>query len=49
MAGKEFVSPEHILSIVEGVMGHRVLLTFEAIIDKIDVKKLVYEIASEQV
>lgn len=49
MAGKEFVSPEHILSIVEGVLGHRVLLTYEAIIDKIDVKKLVYEIASEQV
>lgn len=49
LAGKDFVSPEHILSIVEGVLGHRVLLTYEAIIDKIDVKKLVYEIASEQV
>ena len=49
LAGKDFVSPEHILAIVEGVLGHRVLLTYEAIIDKIDVKKLVYEIASEQV
>lgn len=49
MAGKDFVSPEHILSIVKSVLGHRVLLTYEAIIDKVDVKNLVYEIAREQV
>lgn len=49
MAGKDFVSPEHILSIVKGVLGHRVLLTYEAIIDKVDVRNLVYEIAREQV
>lgn len=49
LAGKDFVSPEHILSIVKSVLGHRVLLTYEAIIDKVDVRDLVYEIAREQV
>ncbi len=49
LAGKDFVSPEHILSIAKSVLGHRVLLTYEAIIDKIDVRDLVYEIAREQV
>ena len=49
MSGKDFVSPEHVLSIVKGVLGHRVLLSYEAIIDKVDVKELVYEIASEQI
>jgi len=48
MAGKDFVSPDHVMSIVQGVLGHRVLLTYEAIIDKIDVRKLVYDIAGEQ-
>ena len=45
--GKDFVSPDHVLSIVKSVLGHRVLLSYEAVIDKIDVKELVYDIASE--
>jgi MoxR-like ATPase len=49
MAGSDFVSPEHVLSIVKSVLGHRVLLSYEAIIDKIDVGDLVYKIASEQI
>jgi MoxR-like ATPase len=49
IAGAEFVSPEHVLSIVKSVLGHRVLLSYEAIIDKVDVGELVYKIASEQV
>lgn len=49
LAGKDFVSPEHILSIAKSVLGHRVLLTYEAIIDKVEVRDLVYEIAREQV
>ncbi len=48
IAGKDFVAPDHVLSVVKHVLGHRVLLTYEAIIDKIDVKTLVYEIAGEQ-
>lgn len=47
MDGKDFVSPEHVLSIAKGVLGHRVLLTYEALIDKVNVRDLVYEIASE--
>jgi MoxR-like ATPase len=49
MSGKDFVSPEHVLSIVKGVLGHRVLLSYEAIIDKVDVNELVYDMAREQI
>jgi len=47
MDGKDFVSPEHILSVSKGVLAHRVLLSYEAIIDKVDVRDIVYDIASE--
>lgn len=47
LAGKDFVSPEHVLSIAKSVLGHRVILSYEAIIDKVDVNELVYDIASE--
>ena len=49
LSGSEFVSPEHILSIVKSVLGHRVLLSYEAIIDKVDVGDVVYKIASENI
>lgn len=45
--GKDFVSPEHILSIAKSVLGHRVLLSYEAVIDKVNVRDVVYDIASE--
>jgi len=47
LEGKDFVSPENVLSIVKSVLGHRVLLSYEAIIDKVDVRDVVYNIASE--
>ncbi|MFT6630736.1 MAG: MoxR-like ATPase [Bacteriovoracaceae bacterium] len=47
LAGNDFVSPENVLSIAKAVLGHRVLLTYEAIIDKIDVRDVVHDIASE--
>ena len=47
MEGKDFVSPDHIMSIIKPVLAHRVLLSYEAMIDKIDVKDIVYDIASE--
>ncbi len=34
MEGKDYVSPEHILKIVPSVLGHRVIMTYEASIDK---------------
>ena len=47
LAGDEYVTPEHILSISESVLGHRVLLSYEAVIDKIDVGDVVYNIAKK--
>lgn len=47
LEGKDFVSPENVLSIVKSVLGHRVLLSYEAVIDKVDVRDVVYNIASE--
>lgn len=44
---RDFVTPEDILEIVPSVLGHRVLLSYEAQIDKIDVRKCVQEIAQE--
>lgn len=46
MEGKDFVTPEHILSIVPSVMGHRVIPSYEAQIDKINVRNLVASIAA---
>jgi MoxR-like ATPase len=47
--GKEFVTPEHILSIVPAVLGHRVILSYEANIDKINVRDVVLKIANSVV
>lgn len=46
MDGKDFVSPEHILSIVPSVLGHRVIPSYEAQIDKINTRNLVTTIAA---
>lgn len=46
MDGKDFVTPEHILSIVPSVMGHRVIPSYEAQIDKLNVRNLVASIAA---
>lgn len=46
---KDHVTPEHVLSIAKSVLGHRVILSYEAIIDKISVNDLVLKIAKEQI
>ncbi len=46
MDGKNFVTPENILSIVPSVMGHRVIPSYEAQIDKLNVRNLVSTIAA---
>jgi len=46
MEGKNFVSPENILSIVPQVLGHRVIPSYEAQIDKMNIRNLVATIAS---
>jgi len=47
LSGKDFVAPEHIMSIVRSVLGHRIILSYEAAIDKIDVNSVVTDIANE--
>lgn len=46
MEGKDFVSPENILSIVPSVLGHRVIPSYEAQIDKLNTRNIVAAIAS---
>lgn len=46
MDGKDFVSPDHILSIVPSVMGHRIIPSYEAQIDKLNTRNLAAAIAS---
>ncbi len=47
MNGKDFVAPEDILQIVPGVLGHRIILTYEAAIDQINPRQLVVDIAKK--
>lgn len=35
MEGKDFVTPDHLIQIVESVLGHRVILSYEAVLDNI--------------
>jgi MoxR-like ATPase len=43
---KDYVTPEHVLSIVENVLGHRVILSYEAIIDQMSARDIVKKIAN---
>lgn len=49
MEGKDFVSPDHLLSIVPSVLGHRVIPSYEAQIDKLNTRNLVATIAANVV
>ncbi|MFP5491505.1 MAG: AAA family ATPase [Bacteriovoracia bacterium] len=45
MDGKDFVTPEHVLSVVPAVLAHRVIPSYEAVLDKVNTRQLVKEIA----
>ena len=45
MDGKDFVSPEHLMRVIPNVLGHRIILSYEAAIDKIDPKDITLNIA----
>jgi MoxR-like ATPase len=45
MAGQDHVSPEHLLKIVPSVLGHRMILTYEASIDNLRSKDVALKIA----
>lgn len=49
MDNKDFVTPEHILSVVPSILGHRVIPSYEAQIDKLNTRNLVATIAANVV
>ena len=46
MEGKEFVSPENIISIVQDIIGHRIILSYEATVDNIKGRDIALKIAN---
>ncbi|OFZ27152.1 MAG: ATPase [Bdellovibrionales bacterium RIFOXYB1_FULL_37_110] len=49
MDGKDFVSPDHLFKIIPSVLGHRIILTYEATVDNLQSGKVALEIASSLV
>ena len=49
MENKEFVSPEHLLKIIPNVIGHRIILSYEASIDNIQGRDVALRIAQSVV
>jgi MoxR-like ATPase len=47
--GKDYVGPDEIMSIVKNILGHRVIFSYEAIIDKVDSHKVIDQIASKYI
>jgi MoxR-like ATPase len=45
MDGKDYVSPEHVLKILPSVLGHRIVLTYEAAIDNMNSRDVALDIA----
>jgi len=45
--GSDFVSPEHILKVVPDVIGHRMILSYEATLDQMNSRDLALEIAKK--
>jgi len=46
LEGKDFVTPDHILSVVPAVLGHRIIPSYEAQIDKLNTRNIAAAIAS---
>jgi MoxR-like ATPase len=47
MKGRDFVSPEDIIEIAPDVLGHRILMTYEATIDHLDGRQIASDIVSK--
>jgi MoxR-like ATPase len=43
--GKKFVTPDHVLSLVSKVLGHRIILSYEAQMDKIQAGEICHRLA----
>ena len=46
---KDFVSPDHLLKVIPSVMGHRMILTYEAKMDRMDPGEMALRIAQRLV
>jgi MoxR-like ATPase len=49
MEGKDFVTPDHVLKIIPGVLGHRLMLSYEAAIDNFKSTDVALKIAKSLV
>ena len=49
MQGRDYVNPEDVLSIVPDVLGHRIILSYEAIVDKLNSREIAIKIANSSV
>ena len=45
MDGKNYVSPDHLIKIIPGILGHRIILSYEAMIDNMNTKDIALNIA----
>ncbi len=45
MDGKDFVSPDHVMKIVPSVLGHRIILSYEATIDNMNGRDVAHKVA----
>jgi len=48
MDGKDFVSPEHVLKVVPSILGHRITLSYEALIDQYKAGDVALNLAKSQ-
>ncbi len=49
MDGKDFVSPEHLLKIIPNVLGHRIILSYEATVDNVKGRDVALKIAQSMI
>jgi MoxR-like ATPase len=49
MEGKDFVTPDHVLKIVPNVLGHRMILSYEATVDNFKAADIALKIAKSLV
>jgi MoxR-like ATPase len=49
LSGRDFVSPDDIMKVIPSVLGHRMILTYEAAIDNVSARDLAIRIAHGQV
>jgi len=49
MDGKDFVSPEHLLRIIPNVLGHRIILSYEATVDNVKGRDVAIKIAQNMI